>query len=150
MARFVLVLTQLWFLFVLLSNILRKKYNYWSNRIHNPKVFSHDNIKRVIDYSTTWFHQVIFVSNLIPKSKMITWCVNCMKNYIIKHFSIVNRGSGSFFSSVFNIYTVLTGIKKKLYVFYSYGLKNITISKSYPGLDSQERCMINTKLWHHP
>lgn len=45
---------------------------------------------------------------------------------------------------------MLTDIKNKLYVFHDYSLKYITISKTYPGLDSQESCIVNIKLWYHP
>lgn len=38
-------ISQLWFLWVLLYCMLKKKYNYWSIRIHGSKAFSHDDIK---------------------------------------------------------------------------------------------------------
>lgn len=49
-------------------------------------------------------------------------------------------------SFVLNIYVILTDSNKLLYMFYGYSFKSITISKSYPGVESQGRCMVKIKL----
>lgn len=68
------------------------------------------------------------------------------KNCIMKHLSITNKVR-FLFSSVLNFFFVtLTDIKKKLYVFHNYSLKYISISKLYPGLDSQGSFIVNIKL----
>lgn len=70
--------------------------------------------------------------------------VNCIKykNYIMKHLSNTNKVRLPF-SSVFNFFVMLADIKEKLRVFHNYSLKYITRSKSYPGLNSLESCIVN-------